>query len=111
MSEIKTAGTQRYTVPWVDGTLYKTENSSIADGVSNRAVTLTGLTRITGLEIANDNSTTGQDLTVKLNANTNDSIIIKAGEIKSINNFVMTSIYLSNSCGATINYRITAYGV
>jgi hypothetical protein len=111
MSEIKTAGTQRYEIPYIHGDVYKTENSTIANGITNRAVTLTGITRTTLIEIINDNSTTGQDLYVRLNANTNDVIIVKPTEAKTIPNFKITNIYLTNSSGTTISYRINAFGV
>ena len=101
---------KRYDVPWIDGEVYKTENSSIADAVTNRAVVITGITKFTWVEIINDNETTGQNLIVKLNANTNDEILVYPGEIKVIRNFKMESIYLSNSSGTTINYRINAFG-
>ena len=101
---------KRYSVPWIDGDVYKTVNSTIANGVSDAQVTLTGLLKYTWVEIINDNETTGQNLSVKLNANTNDEILVYPGEIKVIRNFKMTAIFLSNASGATINYRVNTFG-
>ncbi len=111
MSEIKEVGSQRYTVPYIHGDIYVTENSTIANGVTDRVVTITGMIRSTLIEIINDNTISGQDLHVKLNANTNDVIIIKPQEAKTIPNFKITNIYLTNSSGVTINYRINVFGV
>jgi len=108
--ELKTAGSKRYEVPWVDGLDYKSVESTIATGVTNQEISL-GFTRFTGLEILNDNETTGNDLIIRLNTNSSDAITVKAGESKSINNFVMTALFLTNSSGATISYRILAWGI
>jgi hypothetical protein len=104
------AESKRYDVPWIDGDVYKTENSSIANGVSDRQVTLTGIVKFTWVEIINDNTISGNNLIVKINDTSNDEILVYPGEVKTIRNFKMESMYLSNSSGATVNYRVSAYG-
>jgi hypothetical protein len=101
--------TKKFRVAWIDGDSYSSAEGSIADSLTDQVISLSGVTRFTGLEIINDNS--NDDLTVKLNGTGNASFTVKGGESKSINNFPITAVYLSNSSGSTINYRILVFGV
>jgi hypothetical protein len=96
----------------IHGDVYYSTTGTIVNGSIDTAITLTGLAETTSLEIINDNTSgSGQDLIIKLNATGNPEIIVRAGETKSIDDFRMNALYFTNSCGATITYRVLALGV
>ena len=60
--------------------------------------------------IDNDNSTATEDFSVRFNTTAGKTRTIKAGETFSLVNFPFTALYLSNSSGVAIAYRIFIIG-
>ena len=110
-AELKANG---YTPPEIIGDVYKTENGTIKNTITNHEIDLTmgGKGIAMSIEIVNDNTAGGgNDLYVHLNSVSNDVIIVRAGESKPMDRFPVTTIFLTNTSGATITYRVTAFGI
>lgn len=112
MSTLSQIESQGYNFPCY-GDEYRTENGTITSGVENQQVFADGtLALINSLEIINDETAgTGYNLLVALNDDANNQIAVNAGETKSISGMPITAVYITNSSGANIDYRITAIGV
>jgi hypothetical protein len=93
-----------------EGDDYVTAEGSIANEQSDVEVDISALVAGNTVLIDNDETTAGRDLTVKFNDTGNNSRTVKATESLSIA-IRCTKIYLSNSSGSTINYRILVIGV
>ena len=101
-----------YALPMIHGDLYASATSTILSGVVNFAQSVSPLAVGTALEIINDNTAgSGDDLIVRLNAAGNPAFYVRAGETKTITGYPMTVVYLTNSSGSTITYRLFGIGV
>ncbi len=93
-----------------EGNIYKSIETSITTGTSNSEVTISPVTKVHTVLLDNDNSVAGQDMVIKFNDTSNTGRTVKAGESLSIS-IIADKIYLSNSSGSTVNYRLFVVGV
>jgi hypothetical protein len=100
---------QGFSIP-VDGDAYHVVENSIATDNINQSVAFGPLTTVFKVEILNDETAAGRDMTVSFNAAGNKETTIKAGESTTFKLAKITSIYIGNGSGNTVNYRIRMYG-
>ena len=89
-------------------TAYDTSEASIANGATNITAEFTNVTTAWYMSISNDS--VADDISIKLNANTNDSITIKGGESLVLSGALMTALFLTNSSGSAVNFRVLIMG-
>ena len=89
-------------------TVYDTDEGSFADSTTDQSSGFTNVTTAWYISISNDS--VADDISIKLNANTNDSITIKGGESLILSGALMTALFLSNSSGNAVNYRVLMMG-
>jgi len=88
---------------------YATAEGTLSNGASDEAIVLSELKTIGTIAITNDNSS-DKSMTIKFNDTTKDERTIKAGETLSLEEVSIEHVYLSNSSGSDIDYRIIAWG-
>ena len=92
---------------------YASIETTIVTGASS-IVPLTPVTLAYDVDIQNDNTASGEDLTVNLvignNADYGHDITVKAGESRRLNGMQIKFIKLTNTSGKTISYRILTVG-
>ena len=86
---------------------YSPIEGTINTGLTDQAVDFAGLQIVTSAEIINDDAT--KDFTVKLNGQAK-AFTVAAGESKTIDEYVIESMTLSNTSGSNIAYRILLWG-
>ena len=93
-----------------DGDKDAVEEASIANDETNQKVNMGDVAIGSSISIDNDNSVDGHNITLRFNSTSGPARTIKAGESKSWSNFTFTNVYLSNSSGVEVNYRIDIQG-
>lgn len=88
--------------------LYNSIEGSLANATINSLVAHANVNEIFWAAIKNDSD--ADDFTVRINDVANDVMTVKAGEELVISEIIITSIYLSNSSGSSIDYRIKVFG-
>jgi len=95
----------------LDGTKYFSVEGTIASGVANTSISYGSVSNCYSLMVSNDNSVVGEDITIRLNSSAGNEITVKATEALSIDDFLSTSIYMSNTSGTVVSYRVSGLGV
>ncbi len=90
---------------------YNSVEGTINDGVSNTSISLGNIRVVYQIEIINDSKTLNDDFTVKFNSTSSASITIKADESFTISDMELTALYMSNSSGSNIDYRVRLLGI
>jgi hypothetical protein len=86
---------------------YNTIEGSIADGITDQPVVFSSVTTGYQLLVTNDSNT---PMTFKINSTGNDAGTIGPGETFTTDLFKFTSLYISNSSGTAVDYRIRVEG-
>lgn len=92
----------------IDGnSIYSTDEGTLTTGTTDQVVTMGSVTLGQKALISNDGS---NSFIIKFNDTANNSFTIKAGEVYRHSLFDFSNIYLSNSSGSSIAYRIMIQG-
>ena len=92
----------------IDGNVYDCLSGTLTNGTTDYRMAWQSVTKGYSAEFVNNSATA--DYTIKLNSTSNDSITIDAGTSKTIDDFEITAIYLSNASGSSISYQVTVIG-
>jgi len=88
---------------------YDSVEGTIANGVLLQSVGFVNVThKCYYLSITNDDNS--GSLTLRVHANTNDVITVGPRETLTLNNIAVNGVFLSNTSGAGIAYRIQIWG-
>ncbi len=88
--------------------LYDSVEGTINNGATDTSVGFSNVSESFYTVITNDDLS--NDFSVKFNSTGNNSVTVKAGETLRINGVQFTALYLSNSSGSNIAYRILLMG-
>lgn len=81
---------------------------TIGGASTNISIDMGPITLAYNVQVTNDDST--NEISVKLNSTSYSDITIKAGETQTFNRVPVKYIYLSNSSGSTVAFRIAITG-
>ena len=87
---------------------YSTDEGTLIDGTTNQVVNFSDIETGYKALISNDGD---YSFTIKFNDILNDNFTIKAGEVYKHDLFIFEKLYISNSSGHDIDYRIMVQGL
>lgn len=90
-------------------TQYDCEEGVLLNGAINQSVVFSNVT--TGKEVMISNDSNSYDFSFKINGTSNPSQTLKPYETFTTTAFDITEIYLSNSSGYDISYRVRIEGI
>jgi hypothetical protein len=94
------------------GDLYHSEEGTLAAETINQSVGMGAVEMAFCVEVINDETVSGRDMTVSFNAAGNAETTVKAGESRTFDRLAkVTSIWIGNGATTTVSYRIFIVGV
>ena len=98
-------------IPQLTAIKYTSIEGTLNDGSANTSISISPIRVAYNVEIINDDLDANGDFSVRFNTDTSALITVKKSETLSISDFEITAIYLTNSSGQNIAYRIRVFGI